>query len=77
MAFQAQHDKQAIPLFLITQRKRLVIYTTDYQLSPKPGQTLISLVQSTEEDMADTALARALQDIAVRAEALSQDGDRA
>ncbi|MCB9419556.1 MAG: sodium:proton antiporter [Ardenticatenaceae bacterium] len=44
VAFQTKYGSQAIPLFLITENKQLIVYTTDYQPIPKPGQTLISIV---------------------------------
>jgi NhaP-type Na+/H+ or K+/H+ antiporter len=44
VAFQTRYGSQAIPLFLVTENKQLIIYTTDYQPIPKPGQTLISIV---------------------------------
>ncbi len=44
VAFQTKYGSQAIPLFLITENQQLIIYTTDYQPIPKPGQTLISIV---------------------------------
>ena len=47
--FQTRYNHPAIPLFLITKKDKLVIYTTDYQPIPKPGQTLISLVEPVEE----------------------------
>lgn len=43
-AYQSQHGNQAIPLFLVSGRQKLIIYTTESQPTPKPGQTLISLV---------------------------------
>ncbi len=43
VAFQTQHNNKALPLFLVTANKKLVIYTTDYQPIPKSGQTLIAL----------------------------------
>lgn len=47
--FQTRYDHTAIPLFLITKRDKLAIYTTDYQPIPKPGQILISLVEPVAE----------------------------
>ncbi len=44
LAYQSLYDKQAIPLLLITEKGKLIIYTSDYQPLPKPGQFLISLV---------------------------------
>lgn len=43
--FQTRYSHAAIPLFLITRKKKLIIYTADYQPIPKPDQTLISLVE--------------------------------
>lgn len=42
--FQQRHGQRAIPLFLIDQKGKLRIYTTDSEMVPKSGQTLISLV---------------------------------
>lgn len=47
--FQTRYNHTAIPLFLITKKDKLIIYTTDYQPIPKPGQTLISLVEPVSE----------------------------
>ncbi len=44
VAFQIKYDSQAIPLFVITANQQLIIYTTDYQPIPKPGQTVICVV---------------------------------
>jgi CPA1 family monovalent cation:H+ antiporter len=44
--YQTEYDNKAIPLFLITRAKELLIYTLDYQPLPKAGQTLITLVPS-------------------------------
>lgn len=57
VAFQTKYGSQAIPLFLITGNKQLIIYTTDYQPIPKPGQTLISIVPPGKAAVAqDTAV---------------------
>ena len=44
--FQQEHDGNAVPLFLCTGKNRLIIYTVDFQPIPRPGQTLISLVEA-------------------------------
>jgi NhaP-type Na+/H+ or K+/H+ antiporter len=44
-AFQEMYGDSAIPLFLIEKNNSLYVFTTDKPLSPKPGQTLISLVK--------------------------------
>jgi NhaP-type Na+/H+ or K+/H+ antiporter len=41
---QAEHGQRAIPLFAITPRGKLLIYTNDSRNQPQPGQILISLV---------------------------------
>lgn len=43
-AFQAHYGDNAIPLFLITEARRLLVFTTDHTLQPEAGQTLVSLV---------------------------------
>lgn len=47
--FQERYEHEAIPLFLITKNDKLTVYTTDNQPTPKPGQTLISLVEPLDE----------------------------
>lgn len=42
--YQAFYDNRAIPLFLFTERQRLLIYTGDYQPLPRSGQTVVSLI---------------------------------
>lgn len=53
VAFQTKYGSQAIPLFLITRSKQLIVYTTDYQPIPKPGQTLVSIVPPGQTLIAD------------------------
>jgi NhaP-type Na+/H+ or K+/H+ antiporter len=43
-AFRKHHGKSAIPLFLIAEAGRLLIFTTEEATEPQTGQTLISLV---------------------------------
>lgn len=43
--FQEQYGDRATPLFLVTVRKKLLIFTTDHKPTPRPGQTVISLVE--------------------------------
>ncbi|HNS73959.1 MAG TPA: cation:proton antiporter [bacterium] len=45
--FQELYGDKALPLFLITEEKKLQVFTTDRPLQPKPGQFLISLVRDT------------------------------
>ncbi len=42
-AFSAQYSDSALPLFLVTEAKKLVVLTPNQMPKPKSGQTLISL----------------------------------
>lgn len=48
---QDHYDNAAIPLFLITERKRLQVFTVDTQPVPRAGQTLISLIPAEALDV--------------------------
>ena len=48
-AFQMHYGETAVPLFLIDQNDNLVIFTVNNPPKPKPGQKLISLIDSTKE----------------------------
>jgi NhaP-type Na+/H+ or K+/H+ antiporter len=48
--FLTTYEEEAVPLFVISNKNKLGIYTTDYQPIPKPGQILISLVQPIDRD---------------------------
>ncbi len=48
-AFQKLYGEEAIPLFAIAQNGNLVVFTKDSPPTPRPGQTLISLVDSVDE----------------------------
>jgi NhaP-type Na+/H+ or K+/H+ antiporter len=48
-AFKARYGETAVPLFLINEDKKLQVFTAEKPPSPKPGQTLISLVDPIEE----------------------------
>ncbi|MFW5942563.1 MAG: cation:proton antiporter [Chloroflexota bacterium] len=52
--FQTRYEQEAIPLFVITSRNKLGIYTTDYQPIPRPGQILISLVEPLDKELLQT-----------------------
>lgn len=52
VGFQNKYGSQAIPLFLVTESEQLIVYTTEYQPIPKPGQTLISIVPPGETAVA-------------------------
>lgn len=47
--YQALYQNEAIPLFAVTDKNRLLIYTTDEQPLPRPGMTLLSLVPPVAE----------------------------
>jgi hypothetical protein len=43
-AFRERYGEEALPLLLVTESGSLVVCTAEKKLSPKAGQTLISLV---------------------------------
>ena len=47
-AFQKYYGDDALPLFSVKESGDIVIYTTTSPPSPKPGQTLISLVDPVD-----------------------------
>jgi NhaP-type Na+/H+ or K+/H+ antiporter len=47
-----EHNKDAVPLLLIDDKKKLKIFAIDSELKPKSGQTLISLVRVEESPLA-------------------------
>ncbi len=49
-AFKNLYGESAVPLFLVTKDKNLQIFTVDSELSPKPGQTILSLVDPVDKD---------------------------
>ena len=49
-AFKTLYGESAVPFFLITEDRELQVFTIDKGLSPKPGQTIISLVDPLETD---------------------------
>jgi NhaP-type Na+/H+ or K+/H+ antiporter len=48
-AFRKLYGEEAIPLFTIAQNGNLVVFTKDSPPTPRPGHTLISLVDSVDE----------------------------
>lgn len=48
--FLAQYGASAVPLFLITEAKLLMLFTVEDKPVPKPGHTLISLVNPDERE---------------------------
>src|SRR5690606_14818293 len=51
-AFQREYRDQAIPLFVISESKRLSVVSADQKLTLKPGQTIIALVPKIEQSPA-------------------------
>ena len=51
-SFQEHYGTKAIPLFVVTENKRLVVVSADQEAEPKAGDTLISLVEAEEEEKA-------------------------
>jgi CPA1 family monovalent cation:H+ antiporter len=49
--FQQQHGEHALVLFVITESGALQISTSDAVLTPKPGQTIIALVDAQETEV--------------------------
>jgi len=49
-AFQTYYGEAAVPLFLVDQNGNLVVFTTDNQPKPQPGQKLISLIESDKPE---------------------------
>jgi CPA1 family monovalent cation:H+ antiporter len=43
-AFRERYGEEALPLFFVTESGSLAVCTAEKKLSPKAGQTLISLV---------------------------------
>ena len=55
-AFQARYGATALPLFLVDGAKNLIVGTAQEKLLPRPGQTLIGLIDPGEEaEEAETA----------------------
>lgn len=48
--FQDEYGDRATPLFLVTERQKLLIFTVDRKPTPRPGQTIISLVEPGDGD---------------------------
>lgn len=49
--YTKEYGESMLPLFLITERHNLQIFSADLALSPHPGQKLIALLPSKEEDI--------------------------
>jgi hypothetical protein len=47
--YQQRYGDKAVPMFLIDDEGQLEIYTADWELTAKPGDILISLVDPVEE----------------------------
>lgn len=61
---QAEYGGRLIPLFVVSARKKLTILTTDNQVTPQPGQTIISMVLP-ESALEDEETARRVQAVRV------------
>lgn len=48
-ALQERYEGQAVPLFLVTARGQVLVYTADAQPLPRSGQTLICLIPPSQE----------------------------
>lgn len=48
LSYQSLYNNQAVPLLLITDNRKLTIYTDDLQPLPRAGQTLISLAPAID-----------------------------
>ena len=57
--FRERYGETALPLFLVTESKRLRIFATDDVPEPQAGQTLISLVEEVETSADAEGLTRA------------------
>ena len=57
--FQERYGGAAIPLFLISENKDLTVVTGDSTPKPRPGQTLIALVQAEPKERDETSRAAA------------------
>ena len=53
-AFRERYGGEALPLFVVNESGSLVVCTAEKKLSPKAGQTLISLVDPQRATPADT-----------------------
>ena len=49
-AFESRYGETAVPLFVITESRRLNVITAEQPPTPRPGQTLISLVHEPDEE---------------------------
>ena len=51
-AFIKHYGETVLPIFLFDKERQLEIFTTDSNLTPQPGDTLISLVDSNDKSEA-------------------------
>jgi NhaP-type Na+/H+ or K+/H+ antiporter len=49
-SFRQHYGDKAIPLFVVTASKRLTVVTAEQPVEPKPGDTLISLIEAEAEE---------------------------
>ncbi len=55
-SFRKHYGETAVALFVVTPSRRLEVITTDRPADPKPGDTLISLVDDPDDESDDPAI---------------------
>ncbi len=50
-AFKSFYKDRAIPMFLIIEPKKMMVFAADTTLEPKPGQSIIAMVKEQEQKM--------------------------
>jgi CPA1 family monovalent cation:H+ antiporter len=55
-SFREHYGETAVPLFVVTPSRRLEVVTADRPADPKPGDTLISLVDDPDNESDDAAI---------------------
>ena len=49
--YKKMYGENALPLMVITESRRIRVYTADYDPSPEPGEVLISIVDSADDSL--------------------------
>ena len=49
--YKKMYGENALPLMVITESRRIRVYTADYDPSPEPGEVLISIVDSADDPL--------------------------
>ena len=47
--FNKYYGNAIIPLFVVTEEKNLMVITTEYEVKPKPGQTIVALLNNPDK----------------------------